>query len=148
MAEDKPKSKVQKFRALSAPDKWLFLRAVWWLLVARVMLAVVPFDKLVSRLTSGDAAAQSLPDKALLDRVGFAVAAAAANVPWRSDCFPQTIAAHKLLRRAGIASIIHFGVEREGEGALNGHAWLTCGDTVVTGDGELERYTEIHQVKT
>jgi hypothetical protein len=148
MAEDEPKSKVQKFRALSAPDKWLFLRAVWWLLVARVMLSVVPFDRLISRLSSTDWAIQSPPDRDFLERIGFAVAAAAANVPWRSDCFPQTIAAHKLLRRAGIASIIHFGVEREGEGALNGHAWLTCGDTVVTGDGELERYTEIHQVKT
>ena len=50
-----------------------------------------------------------------------------------------------LLKRYGYGSTIHFGVERVGEGDLAGHAWLTCGDTVVTGDTDLDRYTEIHK---
>jgi len=29
---------------------------------------------------------------------------------------------------------------------LNGHAWLTCGETVVTGGAELHRYTELHRL--
>ena len=77
-------------------------------------------------------------------KTATAVAAAANNVPWRSDCFPQTIAARGLLLTYGYRSTIHLGVERAGDGIL-GHAWLTCGDVVVTGDSELDRYTEIHR---
>ena len=59
----------------------------------------------------------------------------------------ETIAARMLLKRHGHASTIHFGVERVGEDVLNGHAWLTCGETVVTGGAELDRYAEIHHLK-
>jgi len=55
-------------------------------------------------------------------------------------------AARMLLKRFGYASTIHFGVERAGEDVLNGHAWLTCGETVVTGAAELHRYAEIHRL--
>ena len=51
-----------------------------------------------------------------------------------------------LLKRSGYASTIHFGVDRVDEDGLEGHAWLTCGETVVTGGGELDRYTEVHRL--
>ena len=89
-----------------------------------------------------------MPDPDLLQRVGRAVAVTANHVPWRSDCFPQTIAGRSLLKRYGIASTIHFGVERIGEEDLAGHAWLTCGEIVVTGDTDLDRYTEIHRLSS
>ena len=50
-----------------------------------------------------------------------------------------------LLKRFGYASTIHFGVDRVGEDGLEGHAWLTCGETVVTGGAELDRYAEMHR---
>jgi len=136
--------KLRRFGELSGPDKGLLLRAVVWLAIARVRLAVTPFPKLVERLSSeqGD----SEPDVDLLNRVGFAVTMAGANVPWRSDCFPQTIAARSILKRYGYASTVHLGVERVGEEELLGHAWLTCADTVVTGGAELDRYTEVHRL--
>ena len=51
-----------------------------------------------------------------------------------------------LLKRYGYASIIHLGVELVGEDALSGHAWLICGETVVTGAAELDRYTQVHSL--
>jgi hypothetical protein len=50
------------------------------------------------------------------------------------------------LKRFGYASTIHFGVDRVGEDSLEGHAWLTCGKTVVTGGTDLNRYTEVHSI--
>jgi hypothetical protein len=38
-----------------------------------------------------------------------------------------------LLKHHGYGSTIHLGVKRVGDGELEGHAWLTCGDVVVTG---------------
>jgi Transglutaminase-like superfamily len=136
---------LSKFVRLDGADKWLLLRATGWLAIARIMLAVLSFRRAAERLSGEHESAGAEPDPELLQRISHAMAIAANHVPWRSDCFPQTIAARLLLRRYGYASTIHIGVERVGDDTLNGHAWLTCGDTVVTGGTDLHRYTELHR---
>ena len=138
--------KIKKFSDLDSGDRWLLLRAVGWLGIARVMLLLMPFQRLAERLSVRANASAPLPDEEVLRRIGFAVAAAANNVPWRSDCFPQAIAARRLIKGFGYSSTIHLGVERTGDQGLAGHAWLTCGDTVVTGGADLGRYTEVHRL--
>ncbi len=139
-------NKWRRYMQLDGADKWLLLRAIAWLAIARIMLTVMPFRYLSARLSAKTNSPQIEPDPDLLQRITDAVSAAANNVPWRSDCFPQTIAARMLLKSYGLASTIHFGVDRVGEDVLEGHAWLTCGETVVTGAAELDRYAEVHRL--
>lgn len=141
--------RISRFIGLNGADKWLLLRAVGWLAVARAMMFTMSFRQLATRLSVSEDATQPDVDTGVRSRVSWAVAAAANNVPWRSDCFPQTIAASKLLRKYGHGSTIHLGVERVGDDELAGHAWLTCGDELVTGRGvDLSRYTELHSFRT
>ena len=140
------RAKLSKLGELSGTDKWLVVRAAFWLGIARIRLAISPFRRLAKGLARDSDAPGVDADPEFIERVGFAVRAAANNVPWRSDCFPQTIAARTLLSRKGYATTIHLGVEKDGEGDLAGHAWLTCGDTVVTGGDDLDRYTEMHRI--
>jgi hypothetical protein len=86
------------------------------------------------------------PSQELARRIGRAVAIAARNVPWRADCLPQAIAARMLLRRHGLPSTLHIGVTRDEAKGLTGHAWLTCGETVVTGETDLDRYAVLHRL--
>jgi len=139
-------SRLLRFVQLDSADKWLLLRATAWLAIARIMLIVMPFRHLSARLSATSNSTQTEPDQDLLQRIAYAISAAANNVPWRSDCFPQTIAARMLLKRFGYTSTIHLGVDRVGEDELEAHAWLTCGETVVTGGAELDRYTEVHSL--
>ena len=140
--------KLKRFGALNGADKCLLLRTAGWLAAARIQLLITPFKRLAARLSVAQGSNQHEADPKVLSSVAWAVAAAANNVPWRSDCFPQTLAARKLLSGYGYSSTIHIGVERVGEGDLEGHAWLTCGEAVVTGGGELDRYTEVHTFST
>lgn len=137
--------RLAKFRALSSAEKWTLLHATVWLALARLMLSAMPFRKLAARLSRVQDPANDEPDPELLARVSFALRTAASTVPWRSDCFPQSIAGRMLLRHHGHSSTIHLGVDRSGYDELLGHAWLTCGDTVITGGDDLDRYTEIHR---
>ncbi len=59
----------------------------------------------------------------------------ARHSPVRFVCFPQCLAASALLRSAGIASRLHYGVRR-GAGGLETHTWLEAGGEVVIG-GEV-----------
>ncbi len=140
------KNKLVRLARLDRADKCMLLRAAAWLLIARIMLVVMPFDRLAARLSAQSGSINTGPDPDVLQRIGFAVRVAANHVPWRSDCFPQTIAARMLLKRFGYASTIHFGVDRVGEDGLEGHAWLTCCETVVVGGPELDRYAEMHRL--
>jgi hypothetical protein len=144
MSNPRRENKLIRFARLNGADQWLLMCAAAWLGVARLRLALTSFQQLSERLSDDAPDTRVDPDPEFLRRVGFAVSAAANNVPWRADCFPQAIAARMLLRHRGHASKIHLGVEKSGEGSIAGHAWLTCGDVVVTGGEELERYTEMH----
>jgi hypothetical protein len=136
--------KLSKFGKLDGADKWMLIRAAGWLAIARIMMATTPFGRLAARMSTDPGIDDSDADPEVLQQFGRAVSLAASQVPWRSDCFPQCIAASMLLKRDGYRSTIHIGVERVGDDVLNGHAWLTCGEIVVTGGGELDRYTELH----
>ena len=138
------KEKLARFSRLDPAEQAPLLHAVAWLAIARIMLAVLPFRHLSARLSGGGDPVRRGSDPEALRRIGRAVGIAANHVPWRADCFPQTIAARMLLRREGYASIIHLGVARIGADTLEAHAWLTCAETVVTGGAQLERYTEMH----
>lgn len=146
MSTARSKNKLSRFSELEGADKWLFLRAAGWLAIARMMLVVMPFDRLAARLSAKGTALPEQPDREYLGRISFAVSAAANNVPWRSDCFPQAIAARMLLKRQGYESTIHLGVEKTSPDAIAGHAWVTCGETVVTGGEKVDRYVEIHRL--
>ncbi len=137
------KSNLSKFALLEGADRWLIMSALVWLAVARARLLASPFRRLFEQQYSEIDGSRNDPDAEFLRRVSYAVGAAANHVPWRSDCFPQTLAARMLLKRRGYNSTMHIGVERVGDDVLIGHAWLTCDDIVITGGTELHRYTEL-----
>src|SRR5262245_44559583 len=75
-----------------------------------------------------------------LARLSWAICAAAARVPWRSDCLPQAMAAERWLRRYGMRPHFFVGVAKDAHGRLEAHAWLRCDDVTVTG-GYGQKFT-------
>ncbi len=140
MAIAEKQNKWLRFRSLSGSEKALLMRAVCALAIARLTLLVTSFQ----RLSANAAAETSIADGETLGKVGAAVLMAANNVPWRSDCLPQALAASRLLRAMGYDSTIRIGVEKEEDGSIGGHAWLTCGEHIVVGATEAERFAEVH----
>ena len=67
---------------LDGADKWLLLRAMGWLAIARIMLVAMSFERWSARLSETSNSTEVEPDQVLLERIGFAVSAAANNVPW------------------------------------------------------------------
>ena len=137
--------KLMRFVRLESGDRRLLLRAAACLAIARIKLVTTPFRRLSAQLSIDCESTDIAPDADILRRIGFALRVAANHVPWRSDCFPQTIAARMLLKRVGYGSTIHIGVEPGGDDAIAGHAWLTCGETIVVGGEEVDRYVEMHR---
>lgn len=78
-------------------------------------------------------------ERAIVDRVAYAVPVMALRVPWRADCLVQALAAKRWLAGEGIASQIALGTALDDDGGFLAHAWLRVGNRIVTG-GDVTRY--------
>jgi len=119
---------------LSLLDWRYLVIAVKELLVARIRHATQPVGKTLRELQ--DKGMQSDGDtrrEVDLLRLSWAIGAAAARIPWRSDCLLQAMAADRWLRRCGMQPEFFLGVTKDAGGQLEAHAWLRCGDAMVTG---------------
>lgn len=143
---------LRKFAQLGGSRRGLLLEALAHLLAARLALVLVPFPRLAGWLgrfvAPADAyrAQPALPDPtqaALAAEIGWAVTRAAHRAPFRAVCLPQAMAAQAMLRRRGVASVMHFGVARDPAGATVAHAWLDAAGIEVTGYPLDPRLAEI-----
>jgi len=66
-------------------------------------------------------------------KVQLAVARVHRYVPWNTECYTQALTAKYLLKKEGIASLLTIGFKKDDRDAINGHAWLTINEWVVTG---------------
>lgn len=130
----------------------LAAEAVVYLLAARLSLTFVSFPRLARHLgtfvsPSDPRASMTRPyapsHAQLAKEIGWAVTSAARYVPFRAVCLPQALAAHAMLRRRRVPSVMHFGAARGTEKPLYAHAWLDAAGVDVTGFPVAENFTEI-----
>lgn len=75
--------------------------------------------------------------------VSEAVDAGLGLVPMAPTCLRRSVTLARELDRLGLAAAIHIGV-RHVDGAVEAHAWIQVGDTVVNDDPDLvDTYTEL-----
>jgi hypothetical protein len=91
----------------------------------------------------GPADHESGPADRRAEAIGWAVQGAAVRTPWLSACLVQSLAAHVMLRRRGLPSVVYLGVAKDAAGNFIAHSWLRCGDRIVTGGGSQQRYSVI-----
>lgn len=123
------------------------------LLLARLALIFIPFPKLARRLGAfvPPAEARAIQakaqrpqqDVALAEDIGWAVTRSARYVPFRAVCLPQAMAARVMLKRRGVASVMHFGAAKGQDKPLDAHAWLDAAGVEVTGYPVAKNFAEI-----
>jgi hypothetical protein len=106
-------------------------------------LLLVPFPRLVRRIGALVPATDPRVAKAgvttdpnqiqLAEEVSWAVTRAAHYVPFRAVCLPQAMAAQSMLKRRGVASVMHFGAAIGQTAGVDAHAWLHAAGVEVTG---------------
>ena len=79
----------------------------------------------------------------IIREISWAVRKSAPFMPFRSVCLQQAMAAHAMLHRRGIASVMHFGAGRGEIKPLDAHAWLDVSGMKVTGYPIAPNLTEI-----
>jgi hypothetical protein len=145
--------KLRRFGEIGARRRALVVEAALWLLAARIALIAVPFPRLARRLGAfvpptdervARAARHGSAEHAqLAEEIGWATVRAARHVPFRAVCLPQAMAARIMLRRRGIASVLHFGAAKGAHKPIDAHAWLDAAGVEVTGYPVAAQFAEI-----
>jgi hypothetical protein len=150
------KSSWLKF-SKAAPAKWwrrsrtermLLLEAFVLLGAARLGVLILPFRWLAKSLgqhmTETDAAVGTV-NLQIARMIGWAVRSGANYTPWESVCLPQAVAAKWMLKHRGIPGTLYLGVMKDETKAekLTAHAWVRCGQIILTGAKGHRRYTVV-----
>ena len=138
--------RLRKFLALPAAERGCLLEAACWLGLARLAILVLPFRRVAPFL--GRHMARS-PEQAgaapadLLDRLSWALATTSRRLPWGCKCLAQAMAGKAMLQRRRLPSTLYLGLAKEGEAQLQAHAWLRCGQRILTGRQGMIGFTII-----
>jgi hypothetical protein len=141
----RPTSVIRRFRRLPASERRLALEAIGLLLLARLALSFVPFERIGQWASIDLRRPAPGPDERERIRRGVrsAVTRSARHVPWKAVCFDEGLAAQHMLRRRGIASDLYLGVERKPDGKLGAHVWVRDGEIDIVGGQGAKRFTPL-----
>jgi hypothetical protein len=124
------------------PRDWLLageaLAALAW---ASLAIALLPFRKVAAAASKPSTPPVAGLDAGLPGRIRWAVDAWGRRVPWRAVCFQRGLAAHRMLRRRGYGSILHYGVAQEAAKGLSAHVWVSLDGQTVIGGEEAPNFT-------
>ena len=139
---------LAKWRRRSRTERRLLLEAFLLLGMARMGLLILPFRWLARSLgqhMQEDQTPLHSSDLKLARMIGGTVRTAANHTLWKSACLPQAVAAKWMLKRRHIPGTVYMGVMKDETNPekLAAHAWIRCGDIILTGARGHHQYTVV-----
>jgi hypothetical protein len=125
-------------------DYFFFLEAWCLLHLAKLVILVVPFKKIASRM--GSLQLESTHDLQSIEKttqIEHAVRRASRYTLYDSKCYDKALSAKALLFQIGLPATIYFGLAMDAGNQLSAHAWVRCGNKIITGKAGMERFTVI-----
>lgn len=137
---------VQKFFKLNRTERLLFIQAYFLSLFYSFYVELIPKRIIFKRLGDKDVETSFEPIEGELNevlQVEKAIRRVVRFLPWTTKCFARAITAKRILQHKQIPSTIYLGVAKEGSNKMIAHAWLRCGNIIVTGKEEMKKFTPI-----
>jgi hypothetical protein len=137
-----------RWRTLPASRRWLLVEAFATLLAARSSLVLLPVRWIFRWLESPPRHPTASDGSEIVEEIRWAVLTVARYGPLSFVCFPQALAAHAMLRRRGIRSIMHYGVRRSADRQMRAHTWLEVDHRMLLGGESAMLFAPIHSTGT
>ncbi len=142
-------SKLKKFKNLSHSKKQLLLQTCLLLPSLQCSVNLLPFRYLVRflKLKISILAPEIYPLEHLkeIEEILWAIQCVDKYLPLISGrCLAQALTARYLLRQRNISSVLNLGAKSNLiDNEMAAHAWLCCGEIIVTGRDNVEGYRKI-----
>jgi hypothetical protein len=127
-------TRLRKFIELPASERRLLGSAALAIVKARLSLTLMPIRQILKPVAVRKARDGNI-DPA---RIGWAVETASRIVPTGRNCLVRAIAGRHLLARHGFPGRVRIGIGKNSPDRLMAHAWLECGELIITGAHEQD----------
>jgi hypothetical protein len=139
-------TKLKRVFTINKKERTLFFQAYRIIGYTSLLISIFPLRRFLHRIgEQGKESNTAISNGTILEvlLVEKAIKRAIKYLPWRSKCFSRAITAKVLLKRMRISSTLYLGVAKDGNSNMIAHAWLRCGDIIVTGKEEMSKFTPI-----
>lgn len=122
-------------------EVWLLLRVFRLLVKVRAEVRHENLNDLLAKYSPSDC--ESERNEGALERVRGFVDGLCARLPVLQDkrCLPRSVVLYHFARRYGFPVVLHCGVQKTSQDALDGHAWLSLdGETFLEPDGRVDGF--------
>ena len=124
-------------------DYILFFEACIYLSFAKLLILFFPFKKIAALIGRSQVESPiEVMGSIIIKDIEISMIRAVKYALFTSKCYDQALATTFMLKRRKISSTIYFGLHKEAEQLL-AHAWVRCGDKIVSGKLGYERFTPI-----
>ena len=141
------KRRIRRLLQLTWKDRSLLCEATVLLAFARFAVLLLPFRIVMAYCgiheTVDSPKAATADDESAVVRVAWSVSTVSRYTPWRSECLVRAIAATHMLRRRHLHTSLYLGLRKDKPGSLSAHAWLRCGNIIVTGGLGHKEFTVV-----
>lgn len=134
---EKLAKKMKTFLIIDWQTKILMLKVFCLCGVIRALILIIPFKKIKPFLGTHNEETRIQANRSeylAARKIKTIVEIVSRHTPWESKCLVQAIVAQLLLKRQKVETTLYLGVRKGEEGALKAHAWLRCGQMIVTGE--------------
>lgn len=140
------KRRITIFLRISWNDKKLLLEVLFLTALTRIIILLIPFNKYQKSLgTYGKETPYrtNTCDYEIIKKVSWAVNTISLHTPWESKCLVQAMTAQIMLKRHSLGSTLYLGLSKDSENNMVAHAWLRCGQVLVTGGYNINAFKEV-----
>ncbi|MBN1187692.1 MAG: lasso peptide biosynthesis B2 protein [Bacteroidales bacterium] len=139
-------NKVKKYSSLNSLERRTYFKALFLFIWVRLILVILPFKKYATKLGEKD---QETTDTLMPEWESYVVLvkdsirrASRYNIV-KPKCLAEAITAKKLLNKKQIPSTLYLGVAKDEKQKMIAHAWLRCGNIIVTGKQGMGKFTVV-----
>ncbi|QHV96964.1 lasso peptide biosynthesis B2 protein [Spirosoma endbachense] len=123
-----------KYNELPIKEKLLFLEALFFVFLAKILLLFLPFKLCVSILSVNKKNYET-PELEQLKQIKKAIRRTRWLSFWKNQCIVMSIASRWMLQRRHIHSLLSLGVAFDENKKLKAHAWLRTGEIGIVEKG-------------
>ena len=119
-------------------EAWILLHAM------KLAILILPFKRIAGRI--GTVHAETSLEPLVSDgiqHVELAIRRASRYTLHQSKCYDQALTGKLMLQLRGLPSTLYFGLAKDTTNLLKAHAWVRCGNRIITGRAGVEGYTVI-----
>lgn len=114
--------------------------------IYRFMMLYMPFKYVKKRLgepKKESAREELLEVYRLAKEIRELVLLTCKYTPWESECLIRAMLVQHFLKHKKIATTIYLGVNKDDLNNMKAHAWLRCGEMIVTGQSQKRYFIQV-----